>query len=78
MWYRVTRLPQHHQYLVSKRLKLTTIQFPKTTDHVGIQNANYEPEVWKCKCGTTLFTKFVKPRAATHDFCHSIRNNSKI
>ncbi|KAI3905136.1 hypothetical protein MKX01_017382 [Papaver californicum] len=31
------------------------IQVPKTTDRVGIQYANYEPEGWKCKCGTTFF-----------------------
>ncbi|XP_026420833.1 EPIDERMAL PATTERNING FACTOR-like protein 3 isoform X1 [Papaver somniferum] len=31
------------------------IQVPTTTDRVGIQYANYEPEGWKCKCGTTFF-----------------------
>ncbi|KAI3929684.1 hypothetical protein MKX01_025852 [Papaver californicum] len=30
-------------------------QVPTTTDRVGIQYANYEPEGWKCKCGTTFF-----------------------
>ncbi|KAK9275822.1 hypothetical protein L1049_023093 [Liquidambar formosana] len=30
------------------------IQIP-TTDHLGVQYANYEPEGWKCKCGTHFF-----------------------
>ncbi|KAL3511665.1 hypothetical protein ACH5RR_024382 [Cinchona calisaya] len=36
------------------------IQVPTTTSsHVGVgrvQYANYEPEGWKCKCGTTFYT----------------------
>ncbi|KAI3960666.1 hypothetical protein MKX01_003840 [Papaver californicum] len=31
------------------------IQVPTTTDRVGIQYANYEPEGWKYKCRTTFF-----------------------
>lgn len=31
------------------------IQVPSTTDHVRVQYANYEPEGWKCKCGTYFF-----------------------
>ncbi|KAF3439626.1 hypothetical protein FNV43_RR17904 [Rhamnella rubrinervis] len=31
------------------------VQIPTTTDHVGVQNANYEPEGWKCKCGASFF-----------------------
>ncbi|XP_010242262.1 PREDICTED: EPIDERMAL PATTERNING FACTOR-like protein 6 [Nelumbo nucifera] len=31
------------------------IQTPTTTDRVGAQYANYEPEGWKCKCGTSFF-----------------------
>ncbi|KAI8565393.1 hypothetical protein RHMOL_Rhmol03G0255400 [Rhododendron molle] len=31
------------------------IQVPATTDHVRVQYANYEPEGWKCKCGTYFF-----------------------
>ncbi|XP_010262058.1 PREDICTED: EPIDERMAL PATTERNING FACTOR-like protein 6 [Nelumbo nucifera] len=31
------------------------IQVPTTTDHLGVQYANYEPEGWKCKCGTSFF-----------------------
>ncbi|GMQ06089.1 hypothetical protein CsSME_00050807 [Camellia sinensis var. sinensis] len=30
------------------------IQVPKTTGHLGVQYANYEPEGWKCKCGTSF------------------------
>ncbi|KAK9131233.1 hypothetical protein Sjap_011720 [Stephania japonica] len=31
------------------------IQVPTTTDHVGVQYTNYEPEGWKCKCGPTFY-----------------------
>ncbi|OMO91681.1 EPIDERMAL PATTERNING FACTOR-like protein [Corchorus olitorius] len=31
------------------------IQIPTTTDKLGIQYTNYEPEGWKCKCGSTFF-----------------------
>ncbi|PRQ46877.1 hypothetical protein RchiOBHm_Chr2g0093721 [Rosa chinensis] len=31
------------------------VQIPTTTDHIGVQYANYEPEGWKCKCGSTFF-----------------------
>ncbi|XP_077252316.1 EPIDERMAL PATTERNING FACTOR-like protein [Tasmannia lanceolata] len=31
------------------------IQVPTTTDRLGIQYANYEPEGWKCKCGGGFF-----------------------
>ncbi|KAA8534819.1 hypothetical protein F0562_029739 [Nyssa sinensis] len=31
------------------------IQVPTTTGHLGVQYANYEPEGWKCKCGTSFF-----------------------
>ncbi|XP_042481038.1 EPIDERMAL PATTERNING FACTOR-like protein 3 isoform X2 [Macadamia integrifolia] len=31
------------------------IQVPTKTFHFGIQYANYEPEGWKCKCGTSFF-----------------------
>ncbi|KAL6330691.1 hypothetical protein AAG906_009119 [Vitis piasezkii] len=31
------------------------VQIPTTTDHIGVQYANYEPEGWKCKCGSSLF-----------------------
>ncbi|KAL7238115.1 hypothetical protein ACSBR2_004249 [Camellia fascicularis] len=31
------------------------IQVPTTTDHLGLHYANYEPEGWKCKCGTSFF-----------------------
>lgn len=30
-------------------------QTPTTTDHIGVQYANYEPVGWKCKCGTSFF-----------------------
>ncbi|KAK6273618.1 hypothetical protein POUND7_010701 [Theobroma cacao] len=30
-------------------------QIPATSDKLGIQYANYEPEGWKCKCGSTFF-----------------------
>ncbi|TYH15322.1 hypothetical protein ES288_A05G032300v1 [Gossypium darwinii] len=30
-------------------------QIPATTDKLGIQYTNYEPEGWKCKCGSTFF-----------------------
>ncbi|KAL5579446.1 hypothetical protein UlMin_011888 [Ulmus minor] len=34
------------------------IQVPTTSKqrHLGIQFANYEPEGWKCKCGTSFYT----------------------
>ncbi|XP_058075601.1 EPIDERMAL PATTERNING FACTOR-like protein 6 [Magnolia sinica] len=31
------------------------IQVPTTTDHVTLHYANYEPEGWKCKCGSSFF-----------------------
>ncbi|GAV81407.1 hypothetical protein CFOL_v3_24862 [Cephalotus follicularis] len=31
------------------------IQIPATTEHIGLQYTNYEPEGWKCKCGTSFF-----------------------
>ncbi|KAJ4959481.1 hypothetical protein NE237_026592 [Protea cynaroides] len=31
------------------------IQVPTTTDRFGVQYANYVPEGWKCKCGTSFF-----------------------
>ncbi|XP_044464972.1 EPIDERMAL PATTERNING FACTOR-like protein 4 [Mangifera indica] len=31
------------------------IQTPTTSDRMGLQYANYEPEGWKCKCGSSLF-----------------------
>ncbi|XP_048228379.1 EPIDERMAL PATTERNING FACTOR-like protein 1 isoform X2 [Ricinus communis] len=31
------------------------IQIPATTDRKTVQYANYEPEGWKCKCGTTFY-----------------------
>ncbi|KAJ8638464.1 hypothetical protein MRB53_012731 [Persea americana] len=31
------------------------MQVPTTTDHLDPQYANYEPEGWKCKCGTSFF-----------------------
>ncbi|KAK9948000.1 hypothetical protein M0R45_003591 [Rubus argutus] len=31
------------------------VQMPTTTDRIGVQYANYEPEGWKCKCGSTFF-----------------------
>ncbi|KAK2645321.1 hypothetical protein Ddye_020516 [Dipteronia dyeriana] len=31
------------------------IQVPATSDQMGLQYANYEPEGWKCKCGTFFF-----------------------
>ena len=30
-------------------------QNPATSDKLGIQYTNYEPEGWKCKCGSTFF-----------------------
>ncbi|XP_058068912.1 EPIDERMAL PATTERNING FACTOR-like protein 6 [Magnolia sinica] len=30
-------------------------QVPTTTDHLGIQYSNYEPEGWKCKCGPSFY-----------------------
>ncbi|ONK80959.1 uncharacterized protein A4U43_C01F23720 [Asparagus officinalis] len=31
------------------------IQVPTTTDQLSPQYANYEPEGWKCKCGSTFY-----------------------
>ncbi|XP_012077531.1 EPIDERMAL PATTERNING FACTOR-like protein 3 [Jatropha curcas] len=31
------------------------IQIPATTDRKRVEYANYEPEGWKCKCGSTFF-----------------------
>ena len=31
------------------------VQMPTTTDHIGVQYANYVPEGWKCKCGSSFF-----------------------
>lgn len=31
------------------------IQIPTTSDKMGLQYANYEPEGWKCKCGSSFF-----------------------
>ncbi|KAK1365252.1 Epidermal patterning factor-like protein [Heracleum sosnowskyi] len=32
------------------------IQVPTNTQHLHLQFANYEPEGWKCKCGSSFFT----------------------
>ena len=32
------------------------IQVPTTTNHLGVQYANYEPEGWKCKCGPSFYS----------------------
>ncbi|XP_054822777.1 uncharacterized protein LOC129321075 [Prosopis cineraria] len=31
------------------------IQIPTTAGRVGVQYANYEPEGWRCKCGTSYY-----------------------
>ncbi|XP_024017254.1 EPIDERMAL PATTERNING FACTOR-like protein 6 [Morus notabilis] len=31
------------------------VQIPTTSDRVGVQIANYEPEGWKCKCENSFF-----------------------
>ncbi|XP_021898891.1 EPIDERMAL PATTERNING FACTOR-like protein 1 isoform X1 [Carica papaya] len=31
------------------------IQIPANSHHFGVEYANYEPEGWKCKCGTSFF-----------------------
>ncbi|KAI3407423.1 Epidermal patterning factor-like protein [Psidium guajava] len=31
------------------------IQIPATTDRPSVQYTNYEPEGWKCKCGSSFF-----------------------
>ncbi|XP_050216661.1 EPIDERMAL PATTERNING FACTOR-like protein 3 [Mercurialis annua] len=36
-------------------LPCNAIQIPATTDRKTVQYANYEPEGWKCKCGTAFF-----------------------
>ncbi|CAL9773519.1 unnamed protein product [Musa acuminata subsp. burmannicoides] len=33
----------------------TATQVPATTDHSRTQYANYEPEGWKCKCGSAFY-----------------------
>ncbi|XP_010047540.1 EPIDERMAL PATTERNING FACTOR-like protein 2 isoform X2 [Eucalyptus grandis] len=30
-------------------------QIPATTDRASVQYANYEPEGWKCKCGSSFY-----------------------
>ncbi|KAG9455640.1 hypothetical protein H6P81_000148 [Aristolochia fimbriata] len=30
-------------------------QVPATSDRFRVQYSNYEPEGWKCKCGTSLY-----------------------
>lgn len=32
------------------------VQVPKTKGRLGVQYANYEPEGWLCKCGTSFFS----------------------
>ncbi|KAF5751254.1 hypothetical protein HS088_TW02G00265 [Tripterygium wilfordii] len=32
------------------------IQVPSTSNHLGVQYTNYEPEGWKCKCGPTFYS----------------------
>ncbi|KAF8034144.1 hypothetical protein BT93_C0422 [Corymbia citriodora subsp. variegata] len=31
------------------------IQIPATNDRASVQYANYEPEGWKCKCGSSFY-----------------------
>ncbi|XP_074567009.1 EPIDERMAL PATTERNING FACTOR-like protein 3 [Curcuma longa] len=31
------------------------IQIPTNMNRLGTQYANYEPESWKCKCGSTFY-----------------------
>ncbi|KAJ9167971.1 hypothetical protein P3X46_019557 [Hevea brasiliensis] len=33
----------------------SAIQIPATNDRKRLEYANYEPEGWKCKCGSTFF-----------------------
>lgn len=32
------------------------IQVPSNTQQLQLQFSNYEPEGWKCKCGSSFFT----------------------
>ncbi|XP_059636169.1 EPIDERMAL PATTERNING FACTOR-like protein 6 [Cornus florida] len=47
--------PPNCEHKCGNCVPCNAIQVPTTTDHVGVHYANYEPEGWKCKCGTAFF-----------------------
>ncbi|KAF8393604.1 hypothetical protein HHK36_021848 [Tetracentron sinense] len=49
-------LPPNCEHKCGECNPCEAIQVPTTTDRLGIQYANYEPEGWKCKCGTSFFS----------------------
>ncbi|XP_042507744.1 EPIDERMAL PATTERNING FACTOR-like protein 2 [Macadamia integrifolia] len=47
--------PPNCEYKCGECSPCEAIQVPTTTNQFGVQYANYEPEGWKCKCGTSFF-----------------------
>ncbi|XVE54051.1 hypothetical protein DITRI_Ditri03aG0051400 [Diplodiscus trichospermus] len=47
--------PPNCQHKCGRCTPCVATQIPATSDKVGIQYTNYEPEGWKCKCGSTFF-----------------------
>ncbi|KAL0014992.1 hypothetical protein SO802_002061, partial [Lithocarpus litseifolius] len=56
MWLsRLGSSPPSCQHKCEGCIPCDPIQTPTTTAQIGVQYANYEPEGWKCKCGTSFF-----------------------
>ena len=56
MWLsRLGSRPPNCQHKCEGCIPCDPIQTPTTTDQIGVQYANYVPEGWKCKCGTSFF-----------------------
>ncbi|KAJ4851149.1 hypothetical protein Tsubulata_003234 [Turnera subulata] len=47
--------PPNCQHRCQGCIPCNPIQTPATTDRKAVQYTNYEPEGWKCKCGTAFF-----------------------
>ncbi|XP_050380360.1 EPIDERMAL PATTERNING FACTOR-like protein 6 [Argentina anserina] len=52
---RLGSIPPNCAHRCERCVPCVPVQTPTTADHVGVQYANYEPEGWRCKCGSTFF-----------------------
>ncbi|KAL5572446.1 hypothetical protein UlMin_022043 [Ulmus minor] len=52
---RVGSIPPNCVHKCESCVPCYPVQIPTSTDHIGVLFANYEPEGWKCKCGSSFF-----------------------
>nr|XP_011460301.1 PREDICTED: EPIDERMAL PATTERNING FACTOR-like protein 6 [Fragaria vesca subsp. vesca] len=52
---RLGSIPPNCAHSCKRCVPCVPVQMPTTNDHIEVQYANYEPEGWKCKCGSTFF-----------------------